>query len=244
MRPVILAAALLGATALADAPAALAQDAAPDRPRIDVTGTGEASGTPDLALASFTVLSVEETARAALDRTNETMARVSTAMKEFGIEARDLQTSDFAVSPQYRYDNDDTPPQNPPAIVGYEVRNTLSVRVRDLAKLGEILDKAVTLGVNQGGSLTFAFDDPAALREAARRDAVADARATAAVLAEAAGVTLGAVRHIEVGTDEMPPMPMLQSMKRMDAAPAPAVPVETGESTVRATVRMEFDIAP
>ena len=213
---------------------------------IEVTGTGEARAKPDQATASFTVLRSAETARAALDAANAAMASVTAGMREAGAKDRDLQTSGFSVSPQYRYDqnrNDGT--QEPPKIIGYEVRNTLTVTIRDIAKVGEILDQAVSLGVNQGGDISFGLSDPKKTRDAARRNAIVDAKATAALYAEAAGVTLGAVREISEGGGITPlPVPMARSMKMMSAVAAPSVPVEVGENTYSASVRMVFDIAP
>ena len=213
---------------------------------IVVTGAGEARAKPDQATSSFTVLRSAETARAALDAANASMASVTAGMRAAGAEDRDLQTSGFSVSPQYRYaQNRDDGTQEPPKIVGYEVRNTLTVTIRDIAKVGDILDKAVSLGVNQGGDISFGLSDPKTTRDAARRDAILDARATAALYAEAAGVTLGAVREISAGGGiTPPPVPIARSMKMMAAEAAPSVPVEVGENTYSASVRMVFDIAP
>ncbi|MBC8129685.1 MAG: SIMPL domain-containing protein, partial [Rhizobiaceae bacterium] len=128
--------------------AAEAQEVRAGEPRqIIVTGVGEASGTPDIATTSLTVLRTSATARAALDGANAAMAEVVGAMKTLGVEARDLQTSGFQIAPQYRYDTSSNGNQQPPTLIGYEVRNTLTVRIRDIAAVGAILDRAVSLGV-------------------------------------------------------------------------------------------------
>lgn len=241
IRPSLLALSLLplGFSSLP----ALAEATPPPR-QIVVTGVGEASAKPDIALTQLTVLRSAETARAALDDANKAMAEVLDAMKGLKIESRDLQTSGFSITPQYRYDQKPDGTQSPPVLVGYEVRNTLSVRIRDIASVGALLDKAVSLGVNQGGDINFTISDPAPIRSAARQDAVKDAMATAKTLADAAGVTLGPVVSIDTGGHEAPPMPA--PMARMALA-APqmdkSVPVEAGENTVQATVRMVFEIA-
>ncbi|WP_223999592.1 SIMPL domain-containing protein [Aureimonas sp. SA4125] len=211
--------------------------------QIAVTGIGEASAKPDIAVTELTVLRTAETARAALDQANAAMAEVIAAMKTMSIESRDLRTSNFAITPQYRYENRPDGTQLPPVLTGYEVRNTLSVRMRDIAAVGAILDKAVGLGVNQGGGLSFTLSDPAPIRATARREAVADAVATAKTLAEAAGVSLGPVVSISAGEDAGPISPL--SMDRMALAAVQmekSVPVEAGENTVRESVRMVFDI--
>ncbi|MEF2073328.1 SIMPL domain-containing protein [Consotaella aegiceratis] len=211
--------------------------------RISVGATGEATAQPDMAMTSFTVLREGETARAALDAANDAMAEVIAGMKDLGIEARDLQTSGFSIDPQYRQEAPSSEgTRNPPQIVGYEVRNSLSVRVRDLGQLGTVLDKAVTLGVNQGGNISFLVADSDATEQAARRDAVTKARAAAQTLAEAAGVTLGRVMTINEGGGPVMPMPMERATFAMAADAKASVPIETGENTVRVSVNVVFEI--
>ena len=111
-------------------------------PRILVTGEGSVDLAPDMAVLTLTVTRQAETARAALDANSSAMRDVQTAMKTKGIEGRDLQTSGFSIQPSYFY-----PPQEPsgkrepPKIVGYTVRNSLTVRVRDISAVGGVLDK-------------------------------------------------------------------------------------------------------
>ncbi|WP_244486661.1 SIMPL domain-containing protein [Aureimonas sp. Leaf324] len=250
MSAVRLFAPLALGTALAFASPVLAQDAppppAPPPARVSVSGEGLARGAPDLAVTQLTVMRSAATAADALGQVNTAMDAVRGAMPSFGVEARDLQTSGFQISPQYRYDNRSDGTQAPPVLTGYEVRNTLSVKVRDLAKLGELLDRAVQLGVNEGGSISFQIEDDAALRDAARRDAVARARSSATVLAEAAGLKLGRVVTIEdtaSGFVPLPP-PMPMGEMRMMANSSAKVPVEAGENTISAQVRIVYELQP
>lgn len=122
--------------------------------RIIVTGEGEVSLAPDMAVVGLGVTSQAQTARDALTENNKAMADVIEAMKNAGIDPKDLQTSGFSIQPRY---NHHAPGKNeepkPPSIVGYTVYNNLTVRVRDLSRLGEIMDKSVTLGVNTGGNI-------------------------------------------------------------------------------------------
>lgn len=181
-----LAAALAAYLALPALPAAAQQQPFP-APRISVTGEGEASARPDMAVLTLGVTREAPTAREALDANSDAMAAVIAAMKAEGVEERDLQTSNFSISPVYVYPRPDQPDQKP-KITGYQVNNTLSVRLRDIAKVGAVLDKAVTLGVNQGGGISFTNDDPSATLTEARKRAVQDAIDKATTLAEAAGV--------------------------------------------------------
>ncbi len=221
--------------------AAAAEQAA--APRIVVNGEGEFAAAPDMAVLGLTVMRQGETARAALDANNAAMAEVIAALKAEGIEARDLQTANFNISPRWFYPQnpDGSPTQEQPRIVGYDVFNGLTVRVRDLARLGTILDRSVTLGVNQGGQVSFTNDNPAAVLKEARKAAVADALDKANTLAEAAGVGVGRILEM-TETNFMPqPVPMMEAKMAMarDAAP---VPIEAGENVWRVNVTVTFEI--
>lgn len=225
------------AAAIALPAAALADEEAPT-PRVVVIGEGEAAVSPDMALLTLTVMREAATAREALTANNRAMETVIAAMKEAGIAERDLQTAGFAISPRYVYPANGSQPQEP-KIQAYQVMNTLSVRVRDLTKLGELLDRSVTLGVNQGGDIAFTNEDPAAARAEARAAAVADAFAKARTLSEAAGVTLGKVLEISEQGLVPPPIPYPAQAMRMEAADA-SVPVQSGENTYRIQVSVSF----
>lgn len=207
-------------------------------PRIIVSGEGEASAAPDLAVLSLSVMREAKTARAALDAGNDAMAAVIAAMKSAGIEDRDLQTGGLQINPRYNYTN--KPDGNQEAeLVAYQVTNTLTVRIRNIDKTGELLDKAVSLGVNQGGGISFSNEDPSKTLTEARKKAVADAMAKAKTLAEAAGVSVG--RVLEIVDQNMAPMPMPMSAKSFDSARA-AVPVEAGENAYKVQVNVTFEL--
>lgn len=208
-------------------------------PRIVVTGEGEAAIAPDMAIVTLSVMREAATARAALDEANAAMAAVIAAMKDMGIEARDLQTAGLQINPNYRYPQDGG--SEPPRIVSYQVSNTLTVRVRDVAKVGEVIDGAVTLGVNQGGSIVFTNDDTRPVMDQARTRAVEDAIARARTLAQAAGVQLGPILELTEQSHMPQPMPIGAKAFRMEAA-SDAVPVEAGENTYRVQVSVTFEL--
>lgn len=228
----------LSAFATAALPAA-AQTMPEPRPRISVTGEGEHALRPDMALLSFSVVRQAETARAALSANNQAMAQVIAALKADGVEDRDLQTAGIQINPRYEYPTGPDGSQRQ-VMTGYEVANTLTVRVRDVQKTGTILDRVVSLGVNQGGGISFTNADPEAALEAARREAVENAVAKARVLAQAAGVTLGPILEISEMASRPQPMPYMAAKMRAEAADA--VPVEAGENSYRIEVTMSFGI--
>jgi uncharacterized protein len=210
-------------------------------PTIAVTGQGEAAVAPDMAILSLSVMREAPTAREALDEANAAMREVIAAMREEGVESRDLQTSGLSINPRYVYPERSS--EEGPRIVGYQVSNTLTVRVRDIERVGEVLDLSVTLGVNQGGSIVLTNDDPAAALEDARSEAVKNARSKAETLAEAAGVRLGRVMSISEQTrmPEFRPLGAPQMGMRAVAEDA-SVPVEAGENTYHVNVDVSFEI--
>ena len=216
---------------------ALADDVTP---RLYVSGQGSDAIPPDMAVVSLTVTREAKTARAALDANSAAMKKVIEAMKAHGVAERDLQTANFSITPNYpRYRNDR---DEPPRISGYTVRNGLTVRVRDLASVGIVLDKAVSLGVNEGGNIQFTNADPEEALTRARVRAVEAARRKAQTLADAAGVTLGEVLEINEQSHGGSPVPMARAEMRLAAADS--VPVAGGENTYRVSVNMTFAIAP
>jgi uncharacterized protein YggE len=233
-RPLVLA--LL---VLAPLPALASDDDGPGL--VAVTGEGSAHLAPDMAILILTVMRQEETARAALDANSAAMAQVLEAMKADGIAERDLQTSGFSINPQYHYPRNDGSTPVQPQIIGYQVANSLTVRVRDLDQLGAIIDKSVTLGVNQGGQIRFTNDDPSAAVTKARVAAVQDAKAKAATLVEAAGVALGRITEISERLSVPQPLPMARMQAEQAFADA-AVPVASGENEYKVNVNVTFEI--
>ncbi len=226
----------LAASLAAPIPAALAES---QTPRILVTGEGESSVAPDMALISLTVMREAKTAREALDAANAAMAAVIAAMKSSGIADRDLQTGGLQIAPRYNYTNKPDGSQEA-ELVAYQVSNTLSLRVRDLEKTGEVIDKAVSLGVNQGGNISFVNEDTSKALTEARKRAVADAVQKAKTLSEAAGVQLGRILDISDQAYNAAPLPI--TAKAFDRAVAEAVPIEAGENAYRVQVTMTFEL--
>jgi uncharacterized protein YggE len=220
--------------------AARAQETAkPREALIVVTGEGRAEMVPDIALIDLGVVKDAKTAREALDANTKAMTEILGALKDAGIEERDLQTSGFMINPQYQYPQSSNGENPPPVLTGFQVTNTVTLRVRDLAKLGEILDKSVTLGANQSGGIRFTNDKPDTAVSAARKKAVENAMAKAKELTEAAGVGLGRVLEISETTYRAEPMPMMRSMAK-DYAESAAVPIAAGENSYSVTVNVTF----
>lgn len=212
---------------------ALADDAM--RPTITVTGTGTVEAVPDIATLSIGVTTQGETAAEALSANSAALDAVMARLTAAGIEARDMQTSNLSLNPNWTgYDSSSV---SGPTIAGYVATNMLTIRVRALDGLGAVLDAAVADGANTLNGLTFGLADPDPALDAARQEAVAVARARAALLATAAGVKLGRVLSISEGAAPMDPVPMF----RAEASASP-VPVAGGEVGLSASVTIFYEI--
>lgn len=218
--------------------------AADDQPgTISIEGRGEVIAAPDTAYITSGVTTQGATAREALDANTAAMGELIATLKAAGIEAKDIQTSGFSVSPNYVYSDarDANGYTLPPKIVGYQVSNTVSVRVRDLPALGSVLDKAVTVGANTISGVSFSVADPSNLYDEARKAAFANARAKAELYAGAAGVELDAIRSISETQGFDQPQPYLMGAMAREAASAP-VPVEAGELTFSINVSVTWEL--
>ncbi|NKK82633.1 SIMPL domain-containing protein [Rhizobium leguminosarum] len=236
----VLMTALLALPLAAAAPA-FAQEARPREPVISVTGDGESSVAPDMAVVNLAVVKQAKTAREALDENNKAMNDVLAALKGGGIADRDLQTSGFSIQPQYNYPQPVDGEQQQPQLIGYQTINSVTVRLRDLAKLGAVIDQSVTLGINQGGEIQFTNDKPDTAIEEARKAAVADAVKRAKTLSEAAGVKLGRILEINENVPRAMPQPVYRATMMKEASDA-AVPVQGGENNYNVSVTVTFAI--
>lgn len=227
--------------ALVAAPQALAQVQAAAQPIpadgtvLDIVAEGTTTRVPDLALIQAGVVTTAATAGEAMQQNAARMTAVLAALRKAGIAERDLQTSTVNLAPQYRYQENKAP-----VITGYQASNQLTVRFRDVAKSGTILDALVAQGANNiaGPNLTLA-DEEGALDEA-RRDAITKARARATLYAQAAGLKVDRILVIsESGSAPLPqPVPMLMRSKAMMAEADTAI--VPGEQKVTASVSVRF----
>ena len=213
---------------------AFAETVAP-KGQITVTGQGVVDAAPDMAIVSLGVTTQGATVAEAMDANTAAIAAVLAEMKTMGVEDRDLQTSNLSLSPDF------TMPEDGSAAVirGYTASNQLTVRVRDLSKLGTLLDRAVTGGANTLNGLTFTLADAKPALDEARKSAVKDARDLADLLVTAAGAKLGRIMSISEGGGYAAPAPMFRMEQ---AAMADAIPVQGGEVSTTASVTITFEI--
>lgn len=233
---------IVGAALLTLCPAsAFAQTAPTVEPMIPAAGTvldvsaeGRTTRVPDLATIRAGVVSQGTTAAAALSDNAKAMAAVLAALKRAGVAARDIATASVALQPQYRYAEN-----QPPVVTGYQASNSVSVRFRDVARSGAILDALVAQGANQIDGPNLSIDQPDAALDEARTDAIRRARQRADLYAKAAGMSVARIVSIaESGQDaggSPPPVVYARAM----AAKAPTQ-IEAGEKDVTVTLAVRF----
>ena len=229
----ILPAALLG---LLSAAATAETPIVPDATILDVTATGRVSRIPNLATIRAGVVTQAATAAAASADNAARLARVIAALKSAGIADRDLSTSSLSLSPQYRYADN-----QPPAITGYQASNAVSIRFRDIARSGRVLDALVAEGANQIDGPALSLDKPEAALDEARTQAVATARARADLYAKAAGLRIDRIVAIDENGQDAggPPPPVLYRARALSADSAPTQ-VLPGETDVTVTIAVRF----
>jgi uncharacterized protein len=236
MRPNFSSMALIaGLLVLTGAPAALADD----KRTVTVSGLGTASAPPDMAIVTAGVVTQAATAGEAMTANAAATTAVIARIKGDGVEAKDLQTGGFGLQPVYVYPKTDDGSTGTPRITGYSVNNVVTARIRDLGKLGSILDKVVGAGANTINGVTFLVSNESALADRARGDAVADARRKAELYAAAAGARLGKVLTLAEASSAAPaPYPM-RAKATFEAAPTP---IEAGENELRVELNVTFEL--
>ena len=198
---------------------------------LQLRAEGLSSAQPDLATISLGVSSRAATAAEAMTQNAEAQNKVIEALKAEGIEARDIQTSGLNLSPMLDYSKDGEAPR----VTGYAAQNNVTVRVRDIAGLGAVLDKLVASGANEIGGINFTREDMTEAEDAARSAAVQDARRRAEIMAEAAGMRLGPLLRLSDTPVESQPVPMMRMMAaeaKVASFSDSAVPVEAGKAQV------------
>src|SRR5215470_10248657 len=178
---------------------------------LSVVGTGVITTKPDTALVSAGVTSQAANASQAMSANADAMTKVIDALKAQGLDAKDLQTDTVSLDP--RFDDQGV------SIVGYTASNSVSATVRDITATGPVIDAAVAAGANTISGPTLTRDDSDKLYRDALEEAVAQARLKATALARASGKTLGDIRSVSEGTEEVTPLASFAAAK--DAAPTP-----------------------
>ena len=222
----------------------------PSHPATDVvtvSGSGQATLAPDVARVSFTV---ENTAAAVGDAQAATTKQANAALsfvQAQGIAGRDVKTLSYSISPQYAYPNPCTlgtlcpAYTGTPKITGYQVAETVQVTIRNLSEVGALLGGLGKLSVQNVQGPVFALNDATAGYDAARADAITNAKTQAELLAKQLGVSLGKIVNFSESSGT--PYPVMYGMRSADAQSTAATPnVPVGENTYTASVSITYEI--
>jgi uncharacterized protein YggE len=202
---------------------------------VEVTGEGSVSAAPDFAELTLGVTTTGKTAGEALAENTRSADALVALVKTEGVAPADIQTSTVSVSPMFSRPSPNQ--ETAPTVTGYTVANNVTVRVRDIPRLGALLDKAVTAGANSIYGIGFGHNNPSALLDKARPLAVADARRKAEIYGAAGGARVG---RLMVLTEEAGRQPM--AFSRAYAAAAPSPPIEAGEDKLTVTITARFEM--
>lgn len=228
-------------TLLAALSASAAAVPASERRTLAVTGTAEVSVAPDICYMSFAVESRERSAVQAYKANNEQVNTMTAAIKAAGIDARDLQTVRFSITPEYHYEKNTTKR----VFDGYHVMNTLYVKIRDLTKVSEVLDAGVNSGASEVSEVRFAVENPKKYTAGARADAYKAARDKAETIAALTGVKL--VKPITISEAEPGGRGMYAQTANVMAdyeasGGSSGVSLEPGEVKITHTVYITYEV--
>lgn len=204
------------------------------KPKIVVEATGEVAVVPDVAYVDVGVTREAVEASVAFKEVNEIMSKVKKALLKAGVDRKDIKTVRFSLSPKYEYRS------GKQIQVGYTMTHTYRVKVRNIDKIGDVIDRAQNAGATEIGRILFSVDDPAPLRSEAREKAVKRAIQKAETISKAAGVTLGKVWRIEEVGGGYPIRPLTADLRYAKAEAGAPPPIETGEMKIKVSIKAEF----
>jgi uncharacterized protein YggE len=230
---IVVAAALSAAPAFAQAP----QPQAAPEARIVVGGEGSVTVAPDYALIRGGVVTKAKTAGEAVDANAKLMAAVIAALTNAGVARTDIQTAQFSLQPVYALPQ----PGSEQKLTGFSASNQLAIKIRQIDKIGDTLDRLVAAGATDVGNVAFQHSDLSKALDQARDAAVADARRKAELYAHAAGLTLGTVAWITESGGYAPPPVFARAIAPSAMAAAPT-PIMSGEDTLHVQITVGFDV--
>jgi uncharacterized protein YggE len=239
MKHALMAALMLGVAALPAA--AEAQQATITQSiagtRLDISATGDVTRVPDIAVITAGVVTRASTARSSLQQNAARMDRVIAALKRAGVADRDIQTSNINLNPEYIYANN-----QPPKLNGYTASNQLTVRFRDIANTGRILDALVSQGANQISGPNLTIDKPETALDEARAKAIATGRARAELYARSLGLRVVRVVSVSESGGYAVPPPAPPPMMMEARAQAADSKIDPGEQKLQVSVAMIFEL--
>jgi hypothetical protein len=203
---------------------------------VTAQGLGEAPASPDEAQMYFGVTLNDADAKKALEGASVIAEKITAAVKGSGVDAKDIQTANVSVQPEYDYSENKAP-----RVTGYRASLQVRVKIRDIGMVGEVIQAANGAGANEIGGPAFTLSDDSDARDIAIADAIDDARRRAEAMAKAAGKSVGDVISVSEAGITMPPVYYGAERAYSDAG-ATAVPIEPGQLDITANVTVVFEL--
>ena len=204
---------------------------------IVIVGQGKVTGVPDIANIQLGYSIEKPTVAAAQkDNSDKMNAMIDKLKKDFKIDAKDIQTANYYISPQYDWNN------GKQTLRSYLVSQNLDVKVRQMDKVSAIIEAAGVIGLNQVGNLTFAIDNPEALKQQARELAIAQAKEKAESLSKVVGVKLGKIISFSESSNDNQPVPLYAFDKSAVGIGGAAPTVEAGSNEIIIIATVEYEI--
>lgn len=204
---------------------------------ITFSGEGKSIGVPDIASITLSVITEKMTAKETMAENAKISNEVIKFVKEAGIDEKDVKTQSFTLSPRYDW------VEGKRIFRGYQLTSTLAVKIRDLEKISDIIDGAVSRGANQVGDIQFVIDDPEKLKEEARNEAIESAKEKAQSIAKATGLKLGKiVSFSEAVTPEDYPRPYSLEVREEALGGGSSPEIEKGSQEIEVNVSLTFEL--
>ncbi len=204
---------------------------------LSVVGEGKIEATPDTAYVDTGVaVNNEATVEAVQKKIDEANNTIIDALKGLGIKKEDIKTSNYSINPNYTYEAGEN------KIKGYNGNVTISIKMKDMKKVSDVVVKVTEVGANQVNGIHFAIDSPEKLREEARDKAIQNAKDQANRLAQRLGIRLGKIINIVESNQDVRPIPLYESSLKMGGAMMEAAPqIEPGTQTITSVVTLYFE---
>jgi len=210
--------------------------------RFSVTGSGTVYAKADIANIEIGLkTSTKQTAAEATAESNDTMNKITAELTKLNIDSKDIQTSNYTLNPVYNWTN-----AKGQELAGYEVTQTLTLKIRDLNKIGDVIAKTTEQGANQIGNINFTIDDESALKDQARELAIKQAKEKAVLIAQQSGMKLGQVKSVYENTNPVV-TPMVYANAKMDSNAAGGAviaspDIQTGQNEIKIDVTLVYEV--
>ncbi len=214
-----------------------------EQDRFSVVGSGTVYAKADIANIEVGLKTgPKKTAAEATTESTNKMNEIVAELKKLNIDEKDIKTTNYNLNPVYNYTND-----RGQELVGYEVAQNMSVKIRDLGKIGDVISKTTEKGANQIGNINFTIDDEFALKNQARELAIQKAQEKAVLIAKQSGMKLGEVKSVYENSDPTPPVMFNYSNAKMDLtagsqASIPAPSIQSGQNEIKVEVTLVYEV--